>query len=111
MGSGLRRNDGVGLGVEKQFFVYMMASQKNGTIYIGVTSDLRKRAWEHKNDAVDGFTQKYEVHRLVWYEPHENAESAITKEKQMKEWKREWKIKRIEEMNPNWNDLYERACK
>jgi putative endonuclease len=96
--------------MEKQFFVYMMASQKNGTLYIGVTSDLKKRVWEHKNNVIEGFTEKYDVHDLVWYEPHENAESAITREKQMKEWKRDWKIKRIEEMNPNWNDLFDRVC-
>lgn len=95
--------------MEKQFFVYMMASQKNGTLYIGVTSDLKKRVWEHKNSVVEGFTEKYEAHRLVWYEAHGNAESAITKEKQMKEWKRDWKIKRVEEENPNWNDLYDRV--
>lgn len=96
--------------MEKQFFVYMMASQKIGTIYIGVTSDLKKRVWEHKNKIADGFTKEYEVDRLVWYEPHESAEAAITKEKQMKEWKRDWKIKRVEEINPNWNDLYDRVC-
>ena len=96
--------------MEKQFFVYMLASQKKGTVYIGVTSDLKKRIWEHKNNVVKGFTEKYDVHNLVWFEPHESAESAITKEKQMKEWKREWKVKRIEEMNPNWSDLYDRIC-
>lgn len=89
----------------------MLASQKSGTIYIGVTSDLRKRVWEHKNDVVKGFTEKYDVHKLVWYEQHDGAEAAIMREKQMKEWKRDWKIKRIEEMNPNWNDLYERVCR
>lgn len=97
--------------MKKQFYVYMMTSQKIGTVYIGVTSDLAKRVWEHKNNVVEGFTKKYEVHRLVWYEVHETAESAIRREKQMKEWKRDWKIKRIEEENPNWNDLYERVCK
>ena len=97
--------------MEKRFFVYIMASQKNGTLYIGVTSDLLKRDWEHKNDVREGFTKKYGVHRLVWYEQHETADAAITREKQMKEWNRDWKIKRIEEMNPNWNDLYERICK
>ena len=89
----------------------MLASQKNGTIYIGVTSDLPKRVWEYKNKVVEGFTEKYDVDKLVWFEQHENAESAITREKQMKEWKRDWKIKRIAEMNPDWDDLYDDICK
>lgn len=89
----------------------MLASQKNGTLYIGVTSDLPKRIWEHKNKVVEGFTEKYDVDKLVWFEQHDNAESAITREKQMKEWKREWKIKRIAEMNPDWKDLYDDICR
>ncbi len=89
----------------------MLANQKNGTLYIGVTSDLPKRVWEHKNKVVEGFTEKYDVDKLVWFEQHDNAESAITREKQMKEWKRDWKIKRIAEMNPDWNDLYDDICK
>jgi putative endonuclease len=97
--------------MEKNFFVYMLANQKNGTLYIGVTSDLPKRVWEHKNKVVEGFTEKYDVDKLVWFEQHDNAESAITREKQMKEWKRDWKIKRIAEMNPDWNDLYDDICK
>jgi putative endonuclease len=97
--------------MEKNFFVYMLASQKNGTLYIGVTSDLPKRVWEHKNKVVEGFTEKYDVDKLVWFEQHDNAESAITREKQMKEWKRDWKIKRIAEMNPDWNDLYDDISK
>ena len=88
----------------------MMASKKNGTLYIGVTSDLKKRVYEHKNDLIEGFTKKYQVHNLVWFEKHGNAEAAITKEKQMKEWKREWKINRIIESNPDWNDLYTSIC-
>lgn len=110
MDSCLRRNDVVECEMEKRFFVYILASQKNGTLYIGVTSDLKKRIWEHKNNVVEGFTEKYKVHNLVWYEQHDNAESAITREKQMKEWKREWKIKRIVEMNPEWKDLYDDIC-
>lgn len=94
----------------KNFFVYILASQKNGTLYIGVTSDLPKRVWEHKNKVVEGFTEKYDVDKLVWFEQHDNAESAITREKQMKEWKRDWKIKRIVEMNPDWKDLYDDIC-
>jgi putative endonuclease len=97
--------------MDKNFFVYMLASQKNGTLYIGVTSDLPKRIWEHKNKVVEGFTEKYDVDKLVWFEQHDNAESAITREKQMKEWKREWKIKRIAEMNPDWKDLYDDICR
>ena len=97
--------------MDKNFFVYILASQKNGTLYIGVTSDLPKRVWEHKNKVVEGFTEKYDVDKLVWFEQHDNAESAITREKQMKEWKRGWKIKRIAEINPDWNDLYDDICK
>jgi putative endonuclease len=87
--------------------VYILASERNGTLYIGVTSDLVKRIWEHKSDFVDGFTKQHQVHDLVWYEMHENMESAITREKQLKEWKRQWKMDLIEKMNPYWNDLYE----
>ena len=83
-----------------------MASKRNGTLYIGVTSDLIKRIWEHKSDFVESFTKQYQVHDLVWYELHENMESAITREKQLKEWKRQWKIDLIEKSNPYWSDLY-----
>ena len=91
----------------KQFYVYILCSKRNGTLYIGVTSDLVKRIYEHKNDLVDGFTKKYGIHRLVWYETHDSAESAITREKQMRKSKRAWKLKLIEQNNPKWNDLYE----
>jgi putative endonuclease len=90
----------------KQPAVYILTSKRNGTLYIGVTSDLVKRIWEHKNNMVDGFTMHYGVHRLVWYELHESMESAITKEKHLKEWKRKWKLELIEKMNPQWDDLY-----
>ena len=83
-----------------------MASKRNGTLYIGVTSDLVKRVWEHKNNVVEGFTKRYGVHQLVWYELHENMESAIKREKQLKEWNRQWKLELIEDTNPNWQDLY-----
>ncbi len=83
-----------------------MASKRNGTLYIGVTSDLIKRVWEHKNDLVEGFTKRYGVHHLVWYELHETMEAAIRRERQMKEWKRKWKLELIEKMNPTWKDLY-----
>ena len=87
--------------------VYILASQKNGTLYIGVTSHLVQRIWQHKNNCVEGFTKKYCVHMLVYYELHESMESSIQREKQMKKWKSEWKIRLIEEQNPNWDDLWE----
>ena len=92
--------------MEKAFCIYMLASERNGTLYVGVTSDLVKRAWQHREGAVVGFTKKHHVKRLVWYEQHPNAESAITREKQLKKWNRIWKIRLIEEANPYWNDLY-----
>ncbi|AEP09728.1 GIY-YIG nuclease family protein [Micavibrio aeruginosavorus] len=109
MDPGPRRGDG-GM-MEKKFWVYMLASKEYGTLYIGVTSDLKKRIWEHKSKVAEGFTEKYDVQNLVWFEEHQNAESAITREKQMKEWKREWKLNRIKDMNPEWRDLYEDICK
>jgi putative endonuclease len=91
---------------EKVFFVYLLASGIRGTLYVGVTSDLLKRIWEHKTKAAPGFTTRYGVDRLVWYERHENAEAAIRREKQIKEWKRDWKFNLIERDNPQWIDLY-----
>jgi putative endonuclease len=91
----------------KQYYVYILASRRNGTLYIGVTSDLPKRVYEHKQELIDGFTKKYGVHALVYYEAHDNIEEAITREKQIKKWERAWKLKLIEEMNPEWDDLYE----
>lgn len=91
----------------KQYCVYLLASRKNGTLYCGVTSDLSKRIWEHKQGAVERFTNKYEVKNLVWFEVHESAESAITREKQIKKWNRAWKVRMIEEANPEWADLSE----
>ena len=87
--------------------VYILANNPNGTLYIGVTSNLVQRVWQHKNDLVEGFTKRYGVHRLVWYEAHENMESAITREKMLKRWKRAWKIRLIQEANPRWSDLYD----
>ncbi|MBX9903224.1 MAG: GIY-YIG nuclease family protein [Burkholderiales bacterium] len=87
--------------------VYLLASRRNGTLYIGVTSDIVKRIWEHKNDAVEGFTKRYGVHILVWCEAHETMESAITREKTIKGWKRRWKLELIEKENPQWIDLYD----
>ena len=91
----------------KQPAVYILASKRNGTLYIGVTSDLQKRAWEHKNDLVEGFTKRYGVHRLVYYELHQDMMSAISREKQMKKWNRAWKLELIERQNPGWRDLWE----
>ncbi len=90
----------------KQPCVYILASEKNGTLYVGVTSDLVKRIWEHKNDLVPGFTKRYGVHNLVWHELHDSMESAIAREKAIKEWKRQWKLDLIEHGNPEWKDLY-----
>lgn len=86
--------------------VYMLASGWNGTLYVGVTSDLIKRVWEHKNDAVRGFTKRYRVHDLIWFEQHDAMESVILREKTIKAWKREWKVALIEATNPGWRDPY-----
>ena len=86
--------------------VYILASKRNGTLYIGVTSNLIKRVYEHKNDLVDGFAKKYSVHNLVYYETTEDITSATRREKQLKKWKRKWKIELIEKHNPDWRDLY-----
>ena len=90
--------------------VYMMAIRRTGTIYIGSTTNLPRRVWEHRNDIVPGFTRKYGCHLLVWYEVHEDLEEARFREKRMKEWKRGWKIREIEGFNPEWSDLYERIA-
>jgi len=92
---------------KNSYCVYILSSQRNGTLYIGVTNNLARRVWEHKNQKVDGFTKRYEVHHLVYYEIHESPESAITREKQIKKWNRLWKIRIIEEKNPEWKDLYQ----
>jgi len=92
-------------------YVYILASKKNGTLYTGVTSDLVKRVHEHKNDVIDGFTKKYQVHNLVYYEPHDDMSAAITREKQIKVWQRQWKINLIEKDNSEWKDLYEELIK
>ncbi len=87
------------------YFVYMMASKKNGTLYIGVTNDLRRRVSEHKSGTFVGFTQKYNVKRLVFFEPYSDIRDAITMEKRIKKWNRQWKIQLIEKSNPEWKDL------
>jgi putative endonuclease len=84
-----------------------MASQRNGTLYVGVTSDIIRRAWEHRTDVVDGFTRGYGVHRLVFIEFHDSMEAAIIREKRIKKWRRVWKLELIERANPQWNDLYD----
>jgi len=90
----------------KKGYTYILASKKHGTLYIGITSDLIKRIWEHKEDQADGFTKKYGVHTLVHFEAFNDVKSAIEREKQLKRWHRCWKINLIEEHNPEWNDLY-----
>jgi len=90
-----------------QYFVYILASKRNGTLYIGVTNNLLKRVHQHKNDIAEGFTKKYNVHKLVYYEMFGRIQDAITREKRMKKWKRQWKMRLIEESNPNWEDLFD----
>ena len=91
----------------KQGYVYILASKRNGTLYVGVTSDLTKRISEHKHNLIEGFTRKYNVHELVFYEVHDDIEAAILREKQIKKWNRRWKLRLIEEMNPEWRDMYQ----
>ena len=87
--------------------IYLLASAKNGTLYIGVTSNLIQRVWQHRQHLTDGFSDRYDVTRLVWYELHDTMESAIVREKQLKKWNREWKIRLIERTNPDWRDLWQ----
>jgi putative endonuclease len=90
----------------RQPSVYILSSKKNGVLYIGVTSNLIQRIWQHRNKQVEGFTHKYNVNSLVYYESHENMESAILREKQLKKWNRDWKVQLIEKDNSNWDDLW-----
>ncbi len=92
--------------MEKQPCVYLLASGRNGTLYLGVTSDLMKRIWQHREHMVGGFSDRYGVTQLVWYEVHESMDSAIQREKRMKKWNREWKVRLIDETNPSWRDLW-----
>jgi putative endonuclease len=94
----------------KSFYVYIMASGRNATLYVGSTSDLIKRAWEHKNKVIPGVTAKYNVHTLVYYEVHETYVEAARREKRFKNWCRQWKLNLIEKLNPEWRDLYEDIC-
>jgi putative endonuclease len=93
--------------MKENFYVYILSSQRRGTLYIGVTSNLIKRVYEHRNGLVDGFTKKYGVHQLVYYEVTKDAETALLRERQMKKWHRLWKLRLIEEHNPEWIDLYD----
>lgn len=92
--------------MEKYSYVYILASARYGTLYIGVTSDLVKRVWEHRLGVVDGFTKQHKISRLVWYETHGDIMEAIKREKQLKKWERAWKVKMISTSNPTWRDLY-----
>jgi len=94
--------------VRKTYYVYILASARNGTLYIGVTSNLMRRVWEHKSKAAIGFTSKYDVDKLVHFEVFDSVEAAIAREKAVKKWNRAWKLRLIEEQNPDWDDLYER---
>ena len=93
------------------YYVYILASRKDGVIYIGVTNDIVRRVYEHRIKAVPGFTSKYNITQLVWFEVYDDATNAITREKELKKWKRAWKVRLIEEKNPEWKDLYESICK
>lgn len=96
--------------MREKFFVYILSSLHNRVLYIGMTSDLPKRVWEHKERVVEGFTAKYNVDRLVYFEVFSDAQAAIKRELSMKEWKRDWKVELIEKNNPEWRDLYEDIC-
>ena len=87
------------------FFVYILASRRNGTLYIGMTDNLARRIWEHRSEIVPGFTKKYGIKTLVWYELHESRENAFQRERQLKKWNRAWKLELIERLNPDWRDL------
>ena len=93
--------------MDKTYYVYLLASNRYGTLYAGMTSDRIKRAWQHRESLAEGFTKKYDVKQLVWYELHSDVRAAITREKQIKKWNRAWKIELIQEQNPQWQDLYE----
>ena len=93
--------------MEKTFYVYILATKRDGVLYIGFTSNLSKRIWEHKNSVVEGFTKKYGIKNLVYYEIYDDAEVAILREKKLKKWRRQWKVELIEAKNPQWLDLYD----
>jgi len=91
-----------------QYYIYIMANKKNGTLYVGLTNDLIRRVYEHKNDLIEGFTKKYRIHILVYYEVYRDIKNAIIREKRLKKWNRNWKIQLIEKNNPEWEDLYDK---
>ena len=93
-----------------EYYVYILSSQRNGTLYVGSTVDLIRRVWEHKNKVIRGFTEKYNVNQLVYYEMHELYVEAARRERRFKNWCRKWKLNLIEEFNPNWRDLYQEIC-
>ena len=95
----------------KTYYIYILASKRNGTLYIGITNDLTRRVFEHKTGLVNGFTKKYSVNKLVYFESTSDVNAAILREKRLKKWKRQWKIELIEKSNPDWNDLSERLIK
>ena len=97
--------------MERHPAIYIVTNQRNGTLYIGVTSNLPARIWAHRHDVVPGFTRRHGTHRLVYFEMHESMLAAITREKQLKEWRREWKLQLIESVNPEWEDLWEVICR
>lgn len=97
--------------MEKRYFVYILAKERNSTFYVGMTSNLPKRIWEHKNEVADGFTRKYGVKTLVYFEIYNDPKQAIKREKRLKKWPRTWKISVIEDMNPEWSDLYDDICR
>ncbi len=96
--------------IMRSYYVYILSSQRNGTLYVGSTSDLVKRIWEHKNKVIRGFTEKYNVNQLVYYEMHELYVEAARREKRFKNWCRQWKLNLIDEFNPTWSDLYDEIC-
>jgi len=96
--------------MDNLYCVYILAQKKDGVLYIGVTNDIKRRVWEHRQEIVAGFTQKYHVKKLVYYETTPDITSAILRETQIKRWRRHWKIRLIQAFNPNWNDLYEKIC-
>ena len=96
--------------MNKIYYVYILASKRNGTLYIGVTNDLERRLYEHKNNLIDGFTKRYKVHNLVYYESVNDVNAALQREKQLKRWTRKWKMEFIEKVNPEWRDLAENFC-
>jgi len=92
--------------MDRQYYVYIVTNKAYGTLYVGITNDLIRRTWEHRNGVVEGFTREHELHRLVWFEVHQDVEEAIRREKLIKKWHRDWKVNLIQARNPEWDDLY-----